>query len=259
MLSRLFAAGVLLALAGHARADALLSFVDAGNGRPQSRIGIAGGRLRIDAAYAPGNGYTVVDLNARTVTQINPGAKATATASIEQLQSLNDGLNGAANSAAGPLVQLALDQLPADQRDQAESLLRQSKRDESIPFRRTAQSSRVAGIPCQVYEQHASSGDLRRLCLARYADLKLSQADTRTLQSAFAVLRETGGPWLPAAQLPGVPIEYSGSLGAPADAGQSTLQSITQDPLPAAFFAAPPAYRLVSIFEMLSLSGGMAP
>lgn len=246
---------VLVAFAGPVQADATLHFVDAKSAAPQSRIAIAGDRLRVDVAYAPGNAYTVIDLKARTLTQVNPGAKASSTATIEQVQALINGINSAADPSVQPFVQLALDNLPADQRAQAQAMLRQSKRDEAIPFQHTAQTGTVAGIACQVYEQHSSGGDTRRLCVARYADLKLSTQDSQTLQAALDLLRETGGPWLPAMQLPGLPIQYSGSFGAQAYAGEGTLQSISHDTLAPAFFADPPNYRIVSLFEMLSLSG----
>src|SRR3546814_1856411 len=82
----------------------------------------------------------------------------------------------AADPATQPRVQLALDKLPDAQRAQAESMLRQSKRDEAIPYARTGQHDRVAGIDCDIYAQRSSSGDTRNLCAASYTALKLDAA-----------------------------------------------------------------------------------
>ncbi|NKF23683.1 hypothetical protein [Solimonas marina] len=249
---------LLMTLPGAARADALLQFVDTRTGKPQSRIAIGADKLRVDIAYAPGNAYTVLDLESRTVTQINPGQQATATAAVEQLQALAASLDGARDPATQPLLQMALDHLPDAQRQQAQALLQQSQREQNLPFTKTAQRDRVVGIACTIYEQRGPDGDPRRLCVAPYATLGLSAADTQTLQTAIGLLRDTHGPWLPAASVPGLPIRYSGSLGAGQYAGAGSLKSISHAALPASFFADPAGYRIVSIFEMLSMSG-LAP
>lgn len=252
----LLAAALLgVALAPSARADATLDYVDAGNGAPQGRLFVGAGKLRIDIAYAPGHHYVVVDPSARTLTQINPQTRTLATATAEQAQQLIAGIDGAADPAAQPLLQLALGGLDAEQRAQAEALLRQSRREAAIPYAKTGARERVAGIACDVYTQKLDSGEPRSLCLAHYADLGLDTADARTLQAAIELLRQTGGPWLPLARLPGLPLRYAGSFGDPAYAGAGRLRAISRQPLSAAVFADPPAYRIISLFEMLALLG----
>ncbi|MGH8446343.1 MAG: hypothetical protein ACREVL_13810, partial [Solimonas sp.] len=216
---------------------------------------VAGERLRIDAADAPGGAYVVLDLRTRTLTQVAPQARALSTGTIEQMQQLVGSIAGADDPATQPLLQLALDSLPDAQRQQAEAMLRQGKRDQAIPYRSTGAAERVAGIPCTVYAQNVDSGDRRTLCMARYADLGLSAGDARTLQTAMGLIRDTGGPWVPAAKLPGLPLRYAGSFGGQAYAGGGRLQAIAQTPLKAEVFADPPGYRIVSLFEMLSLLG----
>lgn len=252
MINRVLAA-LSFAVCGAAQADATLNFVDPASGAYQSRISVAGQRLRIDAAGASGGSYVVLDLRTRTLTQINPAARATTSSSVEQVQALVRGVTQAADPASQPLLQLALENLPDAQRGELESLLRQSKRDEAIPYTATGAHARVAGHPCTIYRQRATTGDVREVCAASYDDLKLSADDTRTLRTAIDLLRETGGPWLRATEVPGLPIRYSGSYGNQTYAGAGELQSIAHAALPAATFADPPGYRIISLFEMLSL------
>jgi len=252
MINRVLAA-LAFAVCGAAHADATLTFVDPASGAYQSRISVAGQRLRVDAVGASGGSYVVLDLRTRTLTQIHPAARATASSSIEQVQALVRGVTQADDPARQPLLQLALENLPDAQRGELESLLRQSQRDEAIPYVATGAHARVAGHPCAIYRQRATTGDVREVCVASYEDLKLSTDETRTLRTAIDLLRETGGPWLRATEVPGLPIRYSGSYGKQAYAGAGELQSITHDALPAATFADPPGYRIISLFEMLSL------
>src|SRR3546814_1362294 len=66
------------------------------------------------------------------------------------------------------LVQLALDNLPDAQRAQAESMLRQSKRDEAIPYARTGQHDRVSIAATSTRsEEHTS--ELQSLMRISYA------------------------------------------------------------------------------------------
>src|SRR3546814_2981609 len=81
-----FLAITLAMFAGHAYADATLNFVDPASGAFQSRIAVADGKLRVDAAGAAGGSYVVLDLKTRTLTQINPSARTTNSSSIEQVQ-----------------------------------------------------------------------------------------------------------------------------------------------------------------------------
>lgn len=250
-----FLVATLALVAGSAHADATLDFVDPADGAHQSRIAVADGKLRVDAAGASGGSYVVLDLKTRTLTQVNPAAHATASSSIEQMQAMIGSITRAADPATQPLVQFALDNLPDAQRTQAESMLRQSKRDEAIPYVKTGQQDHVAGISCDIYTQHSSSGDTRRLCVAPYAALKLAPDDTQTLQTALDLLQQTGGPWAPATRVPGLPIRYSGSFGQQAYAGAGQLRSISRAALAPTTFDDPPGYRIVSLFEMLSLTG----
>lgn len=259
MLKTRLLALTLALLTGSAYADATLNFIDPATGAYQSRIALANGKLRVDAAGASGGSYVVLNLRTRTLTQVNPAARATTSSSIEQVQAMISGVTRAADPATQPLVQLALDNLPDAQRSQAESLLRQSRRDEAIPYAVTGGHDRVANYPCTIYRQRSDTGDAREVCAAAYADLKLSAGDTRTLQTALGLLRDTGGPWLRATEVPGLPIRYSGSYGGQAYAGAGQLQSISNATLPASTFADPPGYRIVSLFEMLSTMGIAAP
>ncbi|WP_157623101.1 hypothetical protein [Solimonas soli] len=235
-------------------ADAALDYVDAASGAPHGRLFVAGDKLRVDVAYAPGNSYVVVDLKTRTLTQINPQAKAQTTATVEQMQQLINGISSAADPATQPLVQLALENLDPAQRAQAEAALRQARRDENVPYAKTGARERIAGIPCEVYAQQADNGDRRTLCMATYADLGLSAHDAQTLQQAMTLLRQTGGPWVPAARLPGLPLRYAGSFTGVGD-GAGVLKSISTAAQPASRFSDPPGYRIVSLFEMMSLLG----
>jgi hypothetical protein len=238
-----------------ARADALLDFVDDASGGPQTRLSLSGNKLRVDIA---GTGaFSVVDLQQRTLMQVNVREHAYTITSIEQVQAILQTVHSSADPAAAPLVQLAMENLPEAQRQQAEQMLRQSRADEAIPYRKTGARSTVLEIPCEVYQQRSSSGDLRTLCVAAFADLKLAPADRRSLESALALLRETGGPWVRAVQVPGLPLRYSGSFGDPADGGGGHLKTLSQSPLPAAHFSVPADYRIVSILEMLQMSGAM--
>lgn len=245
----------LAVIAGSAHADATLNFMDPASGAFQSRIAVAGGKLRVDAAGASGGSYVVLDLKTRTLTQINPAARATTSSSIEQVQSMISSVTRATDPTTQPLLRLALDNLPETQRAQAESILRQSQRDEAIPFVKTDRHDQIAGIDCNIYTQRSDSGDTRSLCMAPYAALKLSANDAHTLQTALDLLRETGGPWAPATQIAGLPIGYSGSVGRQAYVGAGQLQSISRAPLTAETFNDPPDYRIVSLFEMLSMIG----
>lgn len=249
------AALALMALSSAAQADASLSYVDRDSGAWQTRIAVSGDLLRVDAAGANGGAYVVLDQRTQTLTLIAPDAGATTSTTVEQLQSLINGVAGASDPASQPLVQLALENLPAEQRAEAEGLLRQSKRDEKIPYTPTGARDRIAGIACEVYEQRSENGDRRALCTARYADFKLKPADAHTLQTALGLLQQTGGPWVRAAQVPGLPILYSGSYGGQAYGGTSALQTIGRETLAPALFADPPGYRIVSVFEMMSLIG----
>lgn len=232
-----------------ARADALLDFVDAGSGAQQARLSISGTRLRFETA---GSGaYTIVDLASRTLTQVNAAQRTSTTTSVEQVQQLVAQLNRA-DPASSPLLQLAMDNLPDAQRRETEKLLRQAKADEAIPYVKTGQQSRVAGIGCELYRQQSSSGDTRSLCAAPFAALQLGAQEEQTLRGALQLLRETGGPWLRVADIPGLPIRYSGSFGNDRYGGSGQLQSIQREALPAARFSAPREYRIVSLLEMMS-------
>ncbi|NGY04702.1 hypothetical protein [Solimonas terrae] len=255
MIKKTLTALVLAALSGAVQADASLNFVDPASGAWQSRISVAGDRLRVDAAGAVGGSYVVLDLRTRTLTQIDPAARATSSSSIEQVQTLVRSITQAADPASQPLLQLALENLPDAQRTQAESLLRQSQRDEVIPYAATDRHDQVAGYPCTIYRQQSDTGDRREVCAAAYGDLKLAPGDTRTLQTALGLLRDTGGPWLRVAEVPGLPIRYAGSYGGQAYAGSGQLQSISHAALPVANFDDPPGYRIISLFDMLSLMG----
>src|SRR3546814_18573087 len=83
-----FLAITLAMFAGHAYADATLNFVDPASGAFQSRIAVADGKLRVDAAGAAGGSYVVLDLKTRTLTQINPSARPTPSRSIQQGQAM---------------------------------------------------------------------------------------------------------------------------------------------------------------------------
>src|SRR3546814_2201345 len=100
-----FLAITLAMSAGHAYADATLNFVDPASGAFQSRIAVADGRLRVDAAGAAGGSYVVLDLKTRTLTQINPSARTTTSSSIEQVQAMISSVTRAADPATQPLVQ----------------------------------------------------------------------------------------------------------------------------------------------------------
>lgn len=250
---------LLATLATSAHADATFHFIDPTSGAYQSRIEVADGKLRVDAAGTSGGAYVVLDLKTRTLTQINPSARTTTSSSIEQVQAMISSVTRAADPATQPLVQLALDNLPDAQRTQAESMLRQSKRDEAVPYIKTGQQDQVASISCEIYTQRSSSGDTRSVCAAPYAALKLSADDAHTLQTALDLLRQTGGPWAPATRVPGLPLRYSGSFGQQAYAGTGQLQSISREPLKPSAFNDPPGYRIVSLFEMLSTMGLAAP
>lgn len=243
------------ALSTSAHADAMLDYVDADSGAPHGRLFVAADKLRVDVAYAPGNSYVVVDLKTRTLTLIHPQAKAQTTTTVEQLRQIIGGITGAADPAAQPLVQLALEHLDPAQRERAEAMLRQAKRDENVPYEKSGTRERIAGIACEVYAQTSDSGDRRTLCMAGWQDLGLSARDAQTLQQAIDLLRQTGGPWLPATRLPGLPLRYAGSFAGPGTAGSGVLKSLTQGEQPAARFADPPGYRIVSLFEMMSLLG----
>lgn len=244
---------LLLLASPLARADALLDFVNDPENTQQARLSVAGTRLRFETA---GSGaYTIIDLAARTLTQVNATQKTTTTTSIEQVQEIIGNLSRV-DPAASPLLQLAMENLPDSQRRDAEKLLRQAQADEAIPYVKTGQRGSEAGIACEVYQQHSSSGDTRSLCVAAFAALGLSAQDERTLRGALQLLRETGGPWLRLADVPGLPIRYTGSFGNDQYGGAGKLQAVSRAALPAQRFYAPREYRLVSLLEMMSGSGG---
>lgn len=236
-----------------AHADAMLDYVDAQNGTPHGRLFVADGKLRVDVAYAPGGSYLVVDLRTNTLTLIDPQEKAQTTTTAEQIQQLIGGISNAADPATQPLVQLALENLDSGQRAQAEAMLRQTKRDAAIPYVKTGAQERIAGISCKVHEQKTADGD-RTLCAAAYGDLGLSASDAQTLQKAMTLLRRSGGSWLPGAGVAGLPLRYAGTFSG-TGSGAGVLKSISTAPQAAARFADPPGYRIVSLFEMLSMMG----
>ena len=91
--------------------------------------------------------------------------------------------------------------------------------------------------------------------MASYGDLGLSARDAQTLQKAMTLLRQTGGPWVPAANLPGLPLRYAGTFAGPGSGGAGVLKAISTAAQPASRFSDPPGYRIVSLFEMMSLLG----
>lgn len=232
-------------------ADASLEFVDDARGAMQTRIAVAGDKLRVDAAGSGGS-YVVLDLRTQTLTQINPQRRTTTSSTVEEVQRIISTLSSAGDPSTQPLLQLALGSLPSQQRAQLERMLAQSRRDAEFPYTSNGVLERVNEIPCEVFVQRSPTGDTRSLCSARYADLGLATADARTLQTAMELLRRTGGPWLRAAQVPGLPIRYAGSFDRGAFSGAGHLQKLAKTPLPAGHFSDPPGYRIVSILEMLA-------
>lgn len=232
-------------------ADASLEYVDAGTGTMQTRIAVARDKLRIDAAGSGGS-YVVLDLATQTLTQINPQRRTTTSSTVEEVTRIVSSLSSASDPASQPLLQFALGSLPPEQRGQLQRMLEQSRQDAQFPYRRSGVLERVAGIPCEVYTQRSPTGDARSLCAAGYDELGLADGDVRTLQTAMELLRRTGGPWLRAAQVPGLPLRYAGSFDRGAFSGAGHLKSISQLSLPATHFSDPPGFRIVSILEMLA-------
>ena len=253
MLRTLTIALCLTMFASRAHADANFEFVDDHSGAMQTRIAVAGQRLRIDAA-GTGGAYVVLDLKTQTLTQINPQRRTTTSSSIEEVTQIVRSISTPGDPANQPLLQLVLGSLPPDRRGQLVRVIRQSRRDAAYPFQATGKRERVGELPCAVYEQRPPGGDTRTLCVARYADLALADSDARTLQTAIELLRRTGGPWLPATQVPGLPLRYAGSFDGGAFGGAGHLRQLSQEPLPPAYFDDPPGYRIVSILEMLAVS-----
>lgn len=230
-------------------ADARFDFVDAASGELQTRIGVAGTRVRVDPAGANGI-YVVLDLRTRTLTQVNPGARTTTSSTVEEVSQIVSSIASATEPTAHPLLQLAMQGLPPEERAQITAMVAQAKRDEAYPYQPTAARDRVSEIPCQIFEQRVPDAEVRKLCVARYADLQLTPGDEQTLQSAIELLRRSGGPWLRIAEVPGLPLRYSGSYGAYAGAGH--LQKLVRAPIRSAVFDDPPGYRIVSILEMMA-------
>lgn len=251
MLKNLLLAFCCLATAPLALADASLEYVDDANGALQTRITVAGDKLRVEAA-GTGGSYVVLDLRTQTLTQINPQRRTTTSSSVEEVQRIVSSLSSAGDPSTQPLLQLALGSLPPEQRGQLERMLAQSRRDAEFPFRSNGVLDRVNGIDCEVFVQRSPTGDARSLCVANYASLGLAAVDTRTLQTAMELLRRTGGPWLRAAQVPGMPLRYAGSFDRGAFSGAGHLKQISKAPLAAGHFSDPPGYRIVSILEMLA-------
>src|SRR3546814_19534601 len=102
--------------AGNAYADATLNFVDPASGAFQSRIAVADGKLRVDAAGAAGGSYVVLDLKTRTLTQINPSARTTTSSSIAQVQAIISTVTRAADPHHHPLLHQPPDKLTNTQK-----------------------------------------------------------------------------------------------------------------------------------------------
>lgn len=250
MLKLIFCA-LALGAASIAHADARFDFVDDKTGTLQTRIGVSGERVRIDPAGANGV-YVVLDLKTRTLTQINPRARTTTSSTVEEVSQIVASIASASEPTAHPLLQLAMQGLPPDQRQQISEMVAQAKRDEAYPYQRTETVDNAADLPCQVFEQRAPGSAVRRLCVASYPDLKLTPGDERTLKTAVELLRRSGGPWLRISEVPGLPIRFDGAYGAYAGAGH--LSTLTRDPIKPEVFNDPPGYRIVSILEMMANS-----
>lgn len=161
-------------------------------------------------------------------------------------------------TAAKAEMQARLDALPADQRAQAEEMMKKfaGGMQDVAPvmkpdYRKTAESKAIDGHACTKYDVYSGDDLTSHAWVAPYADLALTEKDGAVFEKMGAFVAKLSGPmaslqkkdYIPMHELGGVPL-----LSEEVEDGKVTLEtrveSVTRGPAPAGSFEVPAGYKL---------------
>lgn len=161
-------------------------------------------------------------------------------------------------SAAKAEMQARIEQMPADQRAQAEEMMKKfaggmqdAIADMKPDYRKTAESKVINGHACTKYDVYAGGDLASHAWVAPYADLGLTEKDGAVFERMGDFVARLTGPmasmqkqdYIPMHELGGVPL-----LSQDVDGDQVTtetqVESVTRGAPPAGCFDVPAGYRL---------------
>ena len=158
-------------------------------------------------------------------------------------------------------MQARLDQLPADQRAQAEEMMKKyagGMQDVApvlkMDYRKTGESKVIDGHACAKYDVYSGDDLASHAWVAPYADLGLSEKDGAVFEKMGEFVAKLSGPmasmkkkdYIPMHELGGVPL-----LSQDVEDGKVTLEtrveSVTRGAAPTGSFEVPAGYKLRAV------------